>query len=203
MYMAHMGWTSWEELDMLKKHDVKIAHCPSASMQGGYGCIAHGKFPEMLDKGITITLGHDSASCGRSLDMFFVMYLAAAGHKDARVNPLVIGPYKALEMATIDCARGLLWEDKIGSLEVGKRADIITLNMNTSEWWPMWNVVANLVYSADGSCVDNVIVDGKIIMRNKKILTVDEMEVIQKIKKKAQDMKDRLKLELPSKWKIV
>jgi len=203
MYMAHMGWTSWEELDMLKKYDVKIVHCPSTSMQGGYGCIAHGKFPEMLERGITITLGHDSVSCGRSIDMFFVMYLAAAAHKDARIDPLVVGPYKALEMSTVDCAKGLLWDDKIGSLEVGKCADITTLDMNTSEWWPMWNVVANLVYSADGSCVDNVIIDGKIIMRDKTILTVDEMEVLQKVKDTAQDMKDRLKLEIPSKWKVV
>ncbi len=203
MYMAHMGWSSLEELDILKKYDVKVAHCPSASMHGAYGCIAHGKFPEMLERGITVTLGHDSVSCGRSLDMFFIMYLAAAAHKDARVNPLAIGPYKALEMATVDCARGLLWDEKIGSLEVGKYADIITLDLNTPEWWPMWDLIANLVYSADGSSVDNVLIDGKIIMSNKKILTVDENEVLQKVKEKAQDMKDRLKLKLSSKWKIM
>lgn len=207
MYMAHMGWTTLEELDMLKKYDVKVAHNPTASMHGAYGCIAHGKFPEMIEKGITVTLGHDSVSCGRTLDMFFVMYTAAAGHKDARLDPLVIGPYKALEMATIDCARGLMWEDKIGSLEVGKRADVITLDMNTAEWWPMWDVVANLVYSGDGSCVDNVIIDGKIIMRDKKILTVDPTEVLQKVKEHAADMKGRLKanfnMDIPMKWPLV
>jgi len=119
----------------------------------------------------------------------------------------VIGPYKALEMATIDCAHGLLWDDKIGSVEAGKRADVITLDMNTSEWWPMWDVIANLVYSADGSCVDDVIIDGKIVMKDKRIITVESQRVLEKLKEQAADLQNRLrtnyKIEISSKWPIV
>lgn len=203
MYMAHMGWTSWEELDMLQKYNVKVSHTPTASMHACLGEIAHGKFPEMVEKGIVVTLGHDSVSAGRTLDMFMIMYVAACGHKDARLDPLVIGPYKALEMATIDCAKGLLWEDKIGSLEIGKKADVITIDMNNLEWWPMWDVVANLVYSADGGCVDNVIIDGRVVMRDKKILTVSEKEVLAQVKETAEKMKGRLDITIPSKWPVV
>jgi len=203
MYMAHMGWTSWEELDMIQKYNAKVNHNPTSSMHGAYGCIAHGKFPEMIERGIVVTLGHDTVSCGRTVDMFMVMYVAAAGHKDARLDPKVVGPHKALEMATIDCARGLLWEDKIGSLEVGKKADVITLDMNNLEWWPMWDIVANLVYSGDGSHVDNVIIDGRLVMRDKKILTVDEKEVLQLVKEAAIKMRERMTVAIPSKWPIV
>ncbi len=203
IYMAHMGWTSWEELDMIQKYNVKVNHNPTSSMHGSYGCIAHGKFPEMIQRGIVVTLGHDTVSCGRTVDMFMVMYVAACGHKDARLDPKVIGPYKALEMATIDCAKGLLWEDKIGSLEVGKRADVITLDMNTFEWWPMWDVVANLVYSGDGSCVGNVIIDGRVIMRDKKILTVNTQDILAQVKESAAKLKEKLNITLPSKWPII
>ncbi len=203
MYMAHMGWTSWEELDMLQKYNVKVNHNPTSSMHGTYGCIAHGKFPEMVERGIVVTLGHDSVSCGRTMDMFMVMYVAACGHKDARLDPSVMGPYKALEMATIDCAKGLLWEDKIGSLEAGKRADVITVDMNNFEWWPMWDVVANLVYSGDGGCVDNVIIDGRVIMKDKRILTVNVEEVLAQVKESAEKMKERLDITITSKWPII
>ena len=203
MYMAHMGWTSLEELDMIQKYNVKVNHNPTSSMHGTYGCIAHGKFPEMVERGIVVTLGADTVSCGRTLDMFMVMYVAACGHKDVRLDPSVIGPYKALEMATIDCAKGLLWEDKIGSLEAGKRADVITVDMNNFEWWPMWDVVANLVYSGDGGCVDNVIIDGRVIMKDKRIMTVNVEEVLAQVKESAEKMKERLNITIPSKWPIV
>jgi len=189
---------------MIKQYDAKVNHTPTSSMHVGYGEICHGKVPEMVERGITVTLGHDTVSAGRTMDMFMVMFCAAAGHKDARVDPLVMGPYKALEMATIDCAKGLLWEDKIGSLEVGKRADVITLDLNRFEWWPMWgDVVANLVYSADGGSVDNVIIDGRVVMRNKKIVTVDEKDVLAEVKACAKKMQKRVKVTIPHKWPIV
>ncbi len=203
MYMAHMGWTSFDELDMLEKYDVKVNHNPTSSMHGTYGCIAHGKFPEMVERGIVVTLGHDTVSCGRTVDMFMVMYVAATAHKDARLDPLVMGPYKALEMATIDCAKGLLWDDKIGSLESGKKADVITVDMNHFEWWPMWNVVPNLVYSGDGSLVDNVIIDGRMIMKDKEILTINAQEVLEQVKESAAKLKERLNLNIPSQWPII
>ncbi len=204
LYLAHMGWTTMEEVDMIQKYEAKVNHTPASSMHVALGEIGHGKFPEMVERGIVVTLGHDSVSAGRTMDMFMVMFCGAAGHKDVRVDPLVMGPYKALEMATIDCAKGLLWEDKIGSLEVGKRADVITLDMNNFEWWPMWGgVVANLVYSADGSCVDNVIIDGRVIMRDKKILTVNEKEVLAQVKESAKKMQERVKVTIPRKWPVV
>ncbi len=206
MYLVHMGWTTLDELDLLKKHDVKVCHTPTASVHATLGSLSHGKFPEMLQKGITVTLGSDSASAGRTRDMFFVMYMAATGHKEVRLDHTLVGPYKALEMATIDCAKGLLWDDQIGSIEVGKRADVITLDLSQPEWWPMWDLVANLVYSGDGSWVDNVIINGKLVMKDREILTVDTAEVMQRLKEHAADIQGRMRtnhgVDVRTKWPV-
>ena len=202
LYLVHMGWTTPQEIRMLKRHDAKVCHCPTSSMHNCYGCICHGTFPEMIAQGLTVTLGCDSATCGRTLDMLFVAYLAACAHKDATLDPLAVGPHKALEMATIDCAKGLMWEDKIGSIEVGKRADIITVDLESPEWWPMRDVVANLVYSGDAGHVDNVIVNGKFVMRDRQIVTLDEGEVIKKVREIADAAVERAGVKIRPRWKV-
>jgi cytosine/adenosine deaminase-related metal-dependent hydrolase len=145
-----MGFIQPEDIDLLKRYDVKICHCPSASMHGAYGVIAHGLFPELIRAGVTVTLGTDSATAGRFLDLVRVMYLAAAGHKDARENPLEIGAHKALEMGTIEGARGLGWDNEIGSKK-GKKADLTLVD--TREWHGIPRRPSHLIYSASGLSV--------------------------------------------------
>ena len=131
-----MGAIDENELEIVREAQVKICHCPSASMLGGFGCISHGRFPELVEAGVTVTIGTDAGAISRFLDMVRVMYLAACAHKDARVDPEVMGARKAFEMGTIDGARGLLWDDEIGSLEPGKRADLAIVSTNSLEWQP-------------------------------------------------------------------
>jgi cytosine/adenosine deaminase-related metal-dependent hydrolase len=175
-HLVHMGALTDDDLVALKEHDATVCHCPSASMFGGFGCVAHGKFPELVERKVRVVLGTDACAVSRFLDMVRVMYLAACAHKDVKADPTVIGAHKAMEMTTIDAAAALLWDREIGSLETGKRADIVVADTDAIEWQPnpLLNPVANLVYSAAGSCVRSVIVDGRVVMADRVIKTVDE-----------------------------
>lgn len=177
LYTVHMGYPDAREVAWLKEHDVKVAHCPSASMHGSYGVIWNRMMPVMSEAGISISLGTDSATAGRFLDMVRVMYLAACAHKDAYADPMKMGAARALEMATIDGARACLWDDEIGSLEVGKKADLILVDMTGLHWTPMLDPVDTLVYAANGADVETVIIDGKVAMRDRVLLGIDETQL--------------------------
>ncbi len=177
LYLVHMGYPNEREIGWLKQHDVKIAHCPSASMHGAYGVVGNRMMKRMIEDGMTISLGTDSATAGRFLDMVRVMYLAACAHRDQFADATIMGAYKALEMATIQGARACLWDHEIGSLEPGKRADVVIVGMDGLRWHPNLDPVRSLVYAADGDDVETVIIDGRIVMRNRVVLTVDEEKV--------------------------
>jgi 5-methylthioadenosine/S-adenosylhomocysteine deaminase len=130
------------------------------------------------------------------------MYLAAAGHKDARENPLEIGAHKALEMATIEGARGLGWDREIGSIEEGKKADLVLIDTRGIEWHPEGDPVTHLIYSASGSSVSTVIINGKLVMRDRKLMTIDEEELRKSIDKVAKNLKRRAGIHVPWKWPI-
>ena len=176
LVLVHMGWVDADEIPLLAENDVSVCHCPSASMLGGFGCISHGKFPEMVDADVRVVLGFDACAISRFVDMVRVMYLAACGHKDARTDPTVIGAHKAMEMATVDAARALLWDDQIGSLEAGKCADIVIVDADGPIWHPkpFRNSVGNLIYSASGASVRTVVIDGKVVMEDRRFTTIDE-----------------------------
>jgi 5-methylthioadenosine/S-adenosylhomocysteine deaminase len=173
LYLAHMGWVTDEEIGWLVEHDVKVAHCPSASMHGAYGNIARGTIPRMREAGVAVSLGTDSATAGRVLDMFRVMYLAACAHKDAALDPACMGAHAALEMATIGGARAVMLEHEIGSLEPGKKADLITVDTSALGWHPLGDPVRTLVYSGAGESVRSVVVDGRVIMRDRVFPGID------------------------------
>ena len=177
LYLVHMGYPNEREIGWLKKHDVKVSHCPSASMHGAYGVVGNKMMKRMIDEKLTISLGTDSATAGRFLDMVRVMYLAACAHRDQFADATIMGAHKALEMATIDGARACLWDGEIGSLEVGKRADVIVVGMHDLRWHPNLDPVRSLVYAAHGDDVETVIIDGRIVMKDRVVLTVDERSV--------------------------
>jgi len=177
---AHNGWLNFREIKLYKEHDVKVAHCPGASLHGTYGAMAHGLFPEMVEMGITVCLGSDSGAAGNFMDVVRSMYLAAGCFKDRRLDPSIMPAETVLEMAIINGARAALWEDEIGSLEEGKRADITIFNMNRPEWRPVYNPINTLVYSATGASADTVIVDGRVLMQGREVRTLDEEEILRK-----------------------
>jgi 5-methylthioadenosine/S-adenosylhomocysteine deaminase len=193
---AHMGWLSPDELRMVQESGMHVVHCVSSSMHCGYGSCARGRFPEMYARGVNICLGCDGAVESNHLDMVRQMYLAAIAHKEVRYDTptaLPFPPEQALEMATVNGAKATLMPARIGSLEVNKRADIVIFDAMRPEWIPLHraNVVSNLVYSATGDSAHTVIVDGRVVMRDRKILTVDESAVMRRAQAASQKFVDK------------
>jgi 5-methylthioadenosine/S-adenosylhomocysteine deaminase len=186
---THMAWLSDREVDLLEECDATAVHCPSASMKGAYGAFSHGKFPELIERGVTVGLGTDGPAASCFLDMFREVHLAATGHKEARLDWTLISPYKALELATIGSARGALLEHEIGSLEPGKKADIILLDLMEPGMvpWHEDNLLENLAYSATGGIVHTVLVDGKIVVRAGEVKTVDREQLVRAMQKEVRE----------------
>jgi 5-methylthioadenosine/S-adenosylhomocysteine deaminase len=187
---VHAVALSDKEVDICARRDVKISHAPGASVHGTYGAASQGKFPEMLKKGVVISLSTDSAVADNTFDMFRIMYLAATLHKEIRMIPDLILPEQALEMATVNGARALKWEDQIGSLEKGKKADLIIVDTQRPNWRPLhdFNIINNLVYSADGNDVLTTIVNGEVLYENRRFKNVN----LRRIMAQAQKASERL-----------
>lgn len=200
LYLVHMGWVTDEEIGWLAENDVKVAHCPSASMHGAYGNISRGTFPKMHRAGVNISLGSDSVTAGRTLDMFRVMYLAACAHKDATLDPHAFGAHAALEMATIKGARAILWDDAIGSLEAGKKADLIVVDTRAPCWHPMGDPVRTLVYSGGGDSVRTVLVNGRVIMRDRVFPGIDMTWLTKEIEQRSKRILGRANISVTSAW---
>ncbi len=202
LYLVHMGYPNEREIGWLKQHDVKIAHCPSASMHGAYGVVGNQMMKKMIEMGLTVSLGTDSATAGRFLDMVRVMYLGACAHRDQFADATIMGAYKAMEMATIQGARACLWDKEIGSLEAGKRADVIIVGMDKLHWHPNLDPVRSLVYAADGNDVQTVFIDGRMVMHNRVILTVDEEKVTRDVIKAGKAWIGRAGMSLDIPWPV-
>ena len=184
---THMAWLSDEEVRLLLETGASAIHCPSASMKGAYGAFSKGRFPELMAGGGTVGLGTDGPAAACFLDMFREVHLAATGHKEARLDWTLVSPYEALELATIGSARAMLLEDEIGTLEPGKRADVILLDLMRPEMvpWHEDNLLANLVYSGTGNLVHTVVVDGRVVVRAGSVLTMDEDAVMRAMQTEA------------------
>jgi 5-methylthioadenosine/S-adenosylhomocysteine deaminase len=196
LLLMHMGWVDAKELHLLRQRDVKISLAPGASLHQAMGNLSHGKAPEMLELGITISLGSDAAMSGNFLDVIRQTFLLVGGYHEARLDPKVIRPEVAVEMITINGARSMLWDEELGSLEAGKKADVTILDIRRPEWQPVHNPVANLVYCAHGGCADTVIVDGKILMRGGKVLTLNENDLYEEAHDRAMSLAKRAGLDV-------
>ncbi|MBI2361387.1 MAG: amidohydrolase [Deltaproteobacteria bacterium] len=203
-YLIHMAVLTDKEVRMLKDNDCKVIHVPGATLHGAYGSAKVGKFPELIDMGVTVALGCDSSAANNSLDMFRAMYEAATVHKEARLVADLIVPEKALEMATIDGARAVHWDHEIGSLEKGKKADIIIVEARRSNWIPMhdFSIVPNLVYSGEGADVETSIIDGKVVMENRKILTANVDRTLSRAQEAASTIVSRLPYRIKPRWPV-
>ncbi len=143
---------------------------------------------EMIDKGICVSLGTDGAASNNNLDLFQEMKTSTLLQKVNRMDPTALPTRKVLEMATIDGARALGWEDEIGTIQVGKKADLILVDMKAPHLTPSGNYLSHLVYSAEGSDVDTVICNGQILMQEKEVLVLDTVEVMDLAQEAAQDL---------------
>lgn len=179
MLLAHVGWLTPADMTLIRESGTNLVLCPTSSFHQAMGCVSFGHTPELLESGVTVALGTDGGPHGTN-DMVRQMFLASVGYKESRLNVKMMPPETVLEMATLHGAKAIGLEKKIGSLQPGKKADVVIFDANRPEWQPLHNPVANLVYNANGNTAHTVLVDGKILMEKGRIMMVDEDELIQK-----------------------
>jgi len=202
MLLVHSGWLEPHEVAILARRKPTLVAAPTSSVHNGYGNIVVGKLPELMAMGVNVSLGSDHA-CSGSVDIVQEMRHCACGYKEARMNPRVMPPEHAVEMATVNGARGAGVGDRIGSVEMGKEADLVLFDATVSEWQPLFNPVSNLVYSATGNTVKHVFVAGEQVVRDGRLTKIDQDQVMREVSETAEriagrlDMKKIVKLQWP------
>lgn len=172
---AHCVQATPSDLDILQKYGVSVVTNPASNMKLGNG---FAPVPEMLEKGINVCLGTDGAASNNSLNLIHEMSLLALIHKGTHCASQCISASEVFRIATINGAKALGLDDKVGTLEAGKKADIAILDLNTPSMWPNNNPIAALSYSANGAEVDTVIINGELTMEHRNILTMDEERIL-------------------------
>lgn len=188
--LAHCVHVSDREFETLQKTQTNVAHCPSSNLKLGSGIAP---VTAMLERGISVSIGADGAPCNNRLDMFTEMRTAALLQKVLH-GPEVLPAGRALRMATSDGARALGLSDKIGSLEAGKRADVIVVDLNRLHSAPETDIISSVVYSAEASDVRTTIIDGRVVMRDGKLTTMNEADVIADANREAKSLSERAAL---------
>src|SRR5215510_2219489 len=171
---AHMVWPTAEELALLKKLGVGIVHNPQSNMKLASGVAP---VPEMLKQNLPVGLGTDGAASNNDLNLWEEMDTAAKLHKLISKDPKVVSAQEAFEMATIRGARALHLETEIGSIETGKRADLVIVDLDDLNQTPYYNIYSDLVYSAKSGDVRTVIIEGRVVMRDRRLLTLNEESI--------------------------
>jgi 5-methylthioadenosine/S-adenosylhomocysteine deaminase len=166
--LVHSIWLTKGEVRIIKKNNAAVSHCPVSNMKLSSGGVT--PLMEMFEEDVAVGLGTDSVASNNNMDMFKEMMIAGLLHKQHRWDPKAAPVQKLLDMATIDAAKAINMEKVIGSIEVGKKADIITVEIGPSHW-PLnkENVVSHVVYATNGSMVADVVVDGKVAKKEKNI----------------------------------
>ncbi|MGA3084428.1 MAG: amidohydrolase [Thermodesulfobacteriota bacterium] len=182
----HCVTLSSKDLDDLQKGQVKVAHCPESNMK-----LASGVAPvvQMLSRGITVGLGTDGCASNNNLDLFHEMDTAAKLHKVHLSDPTVMDARTVLRMATIEGAKVLQMEQKIGSLEAGKKADVIVLDLKKPHLTPLYNLYSHLVYAAKSSDVTQVIINGQRVLKDRKLMTLNLKTIFEQVGRFAEDLK--------------
>lgn len=185
---GHCVWVDDRDIRLLKKYDVKVSHLVVSNQYLASGIAPIAK---MINCGVTVGIGTDDCNCNDSVNMISDMKHVALLQKVKNLDAGAMTSEKVLEMATIDGARAVGLEDKVGSIELGKKADIIIINMQYPHLKPTHQVPSTLVYQANGSEVDTTIIDGRVLMRNKKLVLISEREERQ-LMDEAQDASIRI-----------
>jgi len=190
--LAHAVWLTDHDIRILSKARTNISHCPSSNAKLASGIA---RVPEMLKRNVNVGLGCDGGPSNNTYDMIREMKLAACIHKARLLDPLTMPAERILEMATIGGARAIGMQDKLGTIEPGKLADIVLINLDGVHMVPNNNHVSDLVYAGCGTDVDTVIVDGRILMEHRNVKTLNEMEVIREARERAGALLERTGLK--------
>jgi len=198
LVLAHAVAVTDDEIEILARREAKVAFCPGTSLKLAKGATAIGRYPEMLEAGVTVGLGTDGVSAAGNLNLMRQMYIVAGLFKDARMDANLIGAHRALRMATIDGATALGLEGDIGSLEAGKKADFVIFDVDHPEWVPHQDPVQSLVWSASTASVTETWVDGRAVFREGRVTTIpDEASLRQEARERAEALLHRAGLDRP------
>jgi 5-methylthioadenosine/S-adenosylhomocysteine deaminase len=186
---AHCVALTNKDIAIMEKRKMNVSHNPISNLKLASGI---SPVPKMLKKGITVSLGTDSPCSNNTADMFEVMKTAAILHKGINKNPTTLPAEKVLKMATIEGARALSWENEIGSIEAGKKADLSIINLKKPHLCPVYNEASHLVYAVKASDVETVIINGRIVMENRKLTTLNIEKVMDMVEKAKNNLLSKL-----------
>jgi len=194
---AHCVWLSDTEMALMRETGTQISHNPTSNAKLGNGIA---RLPEMLAAGLNVGIGHDAAECNNSRDLFEVMKFASLMHRASRVDASLQQPPSVLRMATRNGAQAL--GHQTGQLEPGRKADVILVDLKSQMFTPLMphnadHLFSHLVFAANGSCVDTTIIDGKVVMDNRHLVTVDEQKVLREANDAFRRVVDRMVVPPP------
>uniref|UniRef100_A0A9I9DFR5 Amidohydrolase-related domain-containing protein n=1 Tax=Cucumis melo TaxID=3656 RepID=A0A9I9DFR5_CUCME len=202
---AHTVWVNDNEISFLSRNGVKVSHCPASAMR----MLGFAPIREMLDAGICVSIGTDGAPSNNRMSIVDEMYLASLINKGREVyangttNPSVLPAEVVLQMATINGAKSVLWDNEIGSLEVGKKADMVVINPSSWSMVPYHDSISCLVYSMRTENVISVMCNGQWIMKDKKIINVNEEDVILMAKQASRELLERAGIRIPNRMNFI
>ncbi len=176
---AHCVWLTDQDQDLFAKNGTSVAHCPTSNLKLASGIAP---IPSYIEKGINVALGTDGTASNNNLDMVEEMRLAALIHKGNNLNATVVNAQTALKMATINGAKALGLDDKIGSIEVGKLADLQIIDTNNSFMTPIYDYYSAIVYSMNSHCIESLLINGKPVMIERELQTIDEQKTLKEIR---------------------
>jgi cytosine/adenosine deaminase-related metal-dependent hydrolase len=202
--LAHALGIDEQEIDAIARTGSAVAMCPVTAAKGGRGVGANGRMPELLARGVDIALGCDSPNNSNHLDIVRAMNMAAIQYKDARQDMRQIPAESALELATRVGARALGVGEDIGSIEPGKKADLVLFDTARPEWQALWNPVNNLVYNADGRSIHTVVIDGRVVVDGYRQSFVDEERLFGRVQEIGERLQARTGISFPrSRWPMI
>jgi 5-methylthioadenosine/S-adenosylhomocysteine deaminase len=201
--ITHCVQVDDQELAVMAAAGVSVAHCPTTALKVSYGVTQVGKMPEMMQMGVNVSIGTDGNNASNYSDLMRATYLVAGLFKDGRQDPQMFPAEMAYEMATLGGAKTMQMQDSIGSLEVGKRADIVLHDTDRPEWRPLLNVANQLVWSADGRGVHTVFVDGVKVVEAGRMTTIDEGSFYNRCQMAGEAITTRSGLPDKAKWPLL
>jgi len=198
--LAHTVWLDEQDIQRLAETGTHVTHNPISNSKLASGIAP---VPALLAAGVNVSLGTDAGTCNNTYDLIHDMRWASALHKVNHLDPTIVPCETVLEMATINGAKAMGLEDEIGSLEVGKRADFVALDMDKPHLVPAPDPVSALVFAANGSDVDTVVIDGQIVVRQRQVLTMDEERILGQARERAERLYHRVGGGYGPRWPVL
>lgn len=200
LLIAHGVWLDDEEVDLVLESDTAIAYCPWAYLRLGQGVCANGRHAEIIERGGRVALGCDATNAADTIDILKTAALAAGIARDTRIDPTRFGAHQAFELATIAGAAAVGFDDRIGSIETGKQADLVVHRTDTPAWTPRGDVGLQLVWGTDGRSVRDVFVAGRHVVADGRVTTIDTEALADAAREHQASILRRTGITVPHPW---